>query len=105
MSKKLWSVFTDDMDHCYFTGASPVERHHIFGGNPNRKHSEEYGFVIPLRPDLHPNGVHAGQGAKLIDTKLKTMAQKYFESHYEGFWQLNLLRIHSCSKIKCWQLH
>ena len=46
MSKKLWSVFTDDMDHCYFTGASPVERHHIFGGNPNRKHSEEYGFVI-----------------------------------------------------------
>lgn len=55
MSKKLWSVFTDDMDHCYFTGASPVERHH---------------------------GVHAGQGAKLIDTKLKTMAQKYFESHY-----------------------
>ena len=34
----------------------------IFGGNPNRKHSEEYGFVIPLRPDLHPNGVHAGQG-------------------------------------------
>lgn len=82
MSKKLWSVFTDDMDHCYFTGASPVERHHIFGGNPNRKHSEEYGFVIPLRPDLHPNGVHAGQEAKLIDTKLKTMAQKYFESHY-----------------------
>lgn len=82
MSKKLWSVFTDDMDHCYFTGVSPVERHHIFGGNPNRKHSEEYGFVIPLRPDLHPNGVHAGQGAKLIDTKLKTMAQKYFESHY-----------------------
>ena len=35
MSKKLWSVFTDDMDHCYFTGASLVERHHIFGGNPN----------------------------------------------------------------------
>lgn len=35
--KRLWSVFTDDMDHCYFTGSAPVERHHIFGGNPNRK--------------------------------------------------------------------
>ena len=33
MSKKLWSVFTDDMDHCYFTGTYPVERHHIFGSS------------------------------------------------------------------------
>ena len=42
--KRLWSVFTDDMEHCYFTGAAPVERHHIFPGNPNRKNSEKYGF-------------------------------------------------------------
>lgn len=81
MSKRLWSVFTEDMNHCYFTGVAPVERHHIFGG-ANRKNSEKYGFVIPLRPDLHPNGVCAGQGAKLIDNKLKTMAQEYFEREY-----------------------
>lgn len=81
MSKRLWSVFTDDMDHCYFTGTAPVERHHIFGG-ANRKNSEKYGFVVPLRPDLHPNGVYAGQSAKLIDVKLKTMAQEYFEREY-----------------------
>ena len=56
--KRLKSVFTEDMDHCYFTGAAPVERHHIFGG-ANRKLSEEYGFVVPLRPDLHPNGAGA----------------------------------------------
>lgn len=81
MSKRLWSVFTDDMDHCYFTGTAPVERHHIFGG-ANRKNSEKYGFIVPLRPDLHPNGVYAGQSAKLIDLKLKTMAQEYFEREY-----------------------
>lgn len=81
MSKRLWSVFTDDMDHCYFTGTAPVERHHIFGG-VNRKNSEKYGFIVPLRPDLHPNGVYAGQSAKLIDLKLKTMAQEYFEREY-----------------------
>ena len=80
MSKKLWSVFTDDMDHCYFTGSYPVERHHIFGGS-NRKNSEKYGFIIPLRPDLHPNGVQSGANAKEIDLKLKTMAQEYFETH------------------------
>lgn len=81
MSKRLWSVFTDDMDHCYFTGTDPVERHHIFGG-VNRKNSEKYGFIVPLRPDIHPNGVYAGQSAKLIDVKLKTMAQEYFEREY-----------------------
>lgn len=54
MAKKLYSAFTDDMDHCYFTGTQPVERHHIFGG-PCRMHSEKYGYVIPLAPHLHPN--------------------------------------------------
>lgn len=81
MAKRLTSVFTDDMDHCIFTGYAPVERHHIFGGS-NRTNSEKYGFVVPLRPDLHPNGTQAGKDAKQIDTKLKTMAQEYFENHY-----------------------
>ena len=80
MAKRLWSVFTDDMDHCMFTGNAPVERHHIFGG-ANKKKSEMYGFIAPLRPDLHPNGVFAGKDAKEIDTKLKQMAQEYFEEH------------------------
>ena len=80
MAKKLSSVFTDDMDSCIFTGAQPVERHHIFGGVYRNK-SERYGFVVPLRPDLHPNGVHAGPQAKEIDTRLKQMAQEYFEQH------------------------
>lgn len=81
MSKILKSVFTDDMDHCIFTEYAPVERHHIFGGN-NRNRSEKYGFVVPLRPDLHPNGVHAGKEARKIDGYLKTMAQQYYEEHY-----------------------
>lgn len=81
MAKKLFSVFTDDMEHCFYTGYAPVERHHIFGAN-NKQRSEIYGFVVPLRPDLHPNGVHAGKDAKLIDTRLKIMAQEYYEAHY-----------------------
>lgn len=80
MAKKLKSVFTDDMDHCYYTGSPVVERHHIFGAY-NRNRSEKYGFIIPLRPDLHPNGAQAGQAAKIVDTQLKQMAQKYFEEH------------------------
>lgn len=81
MAKKLKSVLTDDMEHCMFTGTSPVERHHVFGGS-NRKNSERYGFIAPLRPDLHPNGAFAGQGAKLIDMELKQRCQRYFEEHH-----------------------
>ena len=81
MAKKLTSVFTNDLDHCMFTGSPYVERHHIFGAS-NRNRSEKYGFVVPLRPDLHPNGANAGKDAKSIDIKLKTMAQEYYEEHY-----------------------
>lgn len=80
--KRLFSVFTDDMDHCFFTGTAPVERHHIFGGS-RKKSSEKYGFVVPLRPDLHPNGAQADRSkAKEIDLYLKQKAQKYFEENY-----------------------
>lgn len=83
MAKKLWSVFTDDMDHCMFTGNAPVERHHIFSHTHNeRMLCEKYGFIAPLRVDLHPNGVYAGDDYKKMDTKLKRMAQEYFEEHY-----------------------
>lgn len=78
---KLWSVFTDDMDHCYFTGSAIVERHHIFGGS-RRKASETRGFVVPLRPDFHPNGVMFDRKNGDIDTQLKRMAQEYYEANY-----------------------
>ena len=81
MAKRLTSVFTDDMNSCIFTGSPYVERHHIFGGF-NRKNSEKYRFVVPLRYDLHPNGARADpRYAKQINEYLKKMAQRYFEEH------------------------
>lgn len=81
--KTLKSVFTDDMDHCFYTGSPYVERHHIFGGS-NRNRSEAYGFVIPLSPRLHPNGSSATWSIEIagLDLHLKRMAQTYFEQHY-----------------------
>lgn len=81
MVKRLKSVFTDDMDSCIFTGSTQVERHHILGSF-NRAKSEKYGFVVPLRYDLHPNGARADpRYAKEIDIHLKRMAQEYYESN------------------------
>lgn len=82
-AKRLWSVLTSDMDHCMFTGSADIERHHVFGGISSVKaNSEKYGFVAPLRPDLHPNGVQRGKDAPMIDKYLKETCQKYYEEHY-----------------------
>ena len=78
--KKLWSIFTDNMDECIYTKSHDIERHHVFGG-ANKKRSEKYGFTAPLRRDLHPNGVFAGQGAKLVDTELKQRCQRHYEKN------------------------
>lgn len=79
--KKLWSIFTDDMEHCYFTRSDMVERHHIYPGF-NRKKCEKYGYVIPLRPDLHPNGAQAGSTWKEIDDYLRRACQKDYEKNH-----------------------
>jgi hypothetical protein len=75
-----------------YTGSTYIERHHIFHHTHNeRMLCEKYGFIAPLRKDLHPNGVNAGKDYKVIDEKLKRMAQEYFEEHYgtrEEFRQL-----------------
>lgn len=83
LAKRLKSVFTEDMEHCYFTGAPYPHIHHIFYGS-RRKLSEKYGFVIPLAPYLHEfekGSVHDLPNAEL-DLKLKRMAQTYYEEHY-----------------------
>ena len=79
--KRLRSIFTDDMDHCILTGSNVVERHHVFGGF-NRERSEKYGFIAPLRPDMHPNGVFANPDRKYeVDSYLKRKCQTYYEEN------------------------
>ena len=80
MAKKLWSIFTKDMDFCMYTGRWGVERHHVFHHTSNEKKlSEKYGFIAPLRPDLHPNGVYRDHRyADKIDADLKKRCHDYY---------------------------
>ena len=83
MAKQLKSIFTDDMSICIFTGSPYVERHHVFGSS-NRVKSEKYGFVVPLRYDIHPNGARFGHSAEIrvqIDNYLKCKCQTWYEEH------------------------
>lgn len=80
--KRLWSAFTDDMDHCYFSGSNIVERHHIFCGD-YKEASEKYGYIIPLTPDRHPNGASYNQKKYPdMDMYLKQLAQLHFEKNH-----------------------
>lgn len=81
--KRLWSIFSENMDRCMYTGAADVERHHVFHHtSAERVRCEEYGFIAPLRPDLHPNGVKAGKHAAQVDKDLKRRCQAYYLRHY-----------------------
>lgn len=82
--KRLWSVFTEDMDHCMFTGSCDVERHHIFSHTPKmRQLCERYGFIAPLWRRIHPNGVNFNPPPEFrdIDDRIKRMCQEYYEEH------------------------
>ena len=83
MAKRLHSIFTADMDHCIFTGSPYVERHHVFPGVANRPKCEKYGFVAPLRYDLHPNGARFNPTPynKNIDLFLRRRCQRWYETN------------------------
>ena len=83
LAKRLWSIFTDDMDHCMYTGQYGVERHHVFSHTPReRKLCEKYGFVAPLRPDRHPNGTRRGNRGCDVDKDLRRRCKEYYIEHY-----------------------
>lgn len=76
---KRFSILTDDMEHCYICGATPVHIHEVFYGSANRKKSIEYGCCVPLCPRHHnmsKDGVHFDHE---LDWKLKQECQKRFE--------------------------
>lgn len=69
MAKKLKSIITKDLEHCYLCGAPDPQIHHIFNGAMKRK-SEKYGLIMPLCMNHHtgPEGVHTDPD-KMKETK------------------------------------
>ncbi|MGO5051447.1 phosphoenolpyruvate carboxykinase [Lachnospiraceae bacterium LCP25S3_G4] len=80
--KKLHTILADSLEYCMFTGSTDIERHHVFGG-PFKAKSEKYGFIAPLRRDLHPNGVFFKRTKKNleIDGILKRRCQEWYEQN------------------------
>ena len=77
---------------CYVTGSTyNLHKHHIYAGG-RRKISEENGFWVYLRGDLHNQsniGVH-GKDGHYLDMKLKRECQAAYEETHsrEEFMEL-----------------
>lgn len=69
-----------------------LERHHVFGGNPNRRLSEKYGLTVYLSHDMHnepPSGVHCNKRNREM---LQRFAQRKAMAHY-GWTEQEFMQI------------
>lgn len=56
-----------------------LHEHHIFNGNPNRDHSEEYGLKVYLCLEHHETGKLSVHNCKYTRELLKKIGQRAFE--------------------------
>ncbi len=65
---------------CYITGAtSNLHRHHVYGGNPNRRLAEKYGCWVWLRADWHNMSNYGVHFNRKLDLAIKRETQRKFE--------------------------
>ena len=78
--KEIESALVDDLDVCFVCKRERQQIHHVFGSF-NRKHSDEYKYILPLCEEHHTgtNGVHRN---KQMDIHFKQLAQRHFEQHH-----------------------
>ena len=77
LERKRFSVFTDNMDKCYFCDNTRMDKHEIYRGK-NRTNSMKFGFVLPLCRVHH----NMYQDDVLFNKYWHEFAQKFFEEHY-----------------------
>lgn len=59
-----------------------LHEHHIFGGNPNRTHSEEAGLKVYLCQEHHLHGKFAVHNNNDINVILHKMGQRAYEANH-----------------------
>lgn len=78
--KKVFSIFTKDLKHCFISGNPHVHLHHIFEGERNRSKCEEDGYLIPLKYDLHEFSSFSAHVDKNFNNQLKVLCQEHWIS-------------------------
>ena len=78
------SIIQHDCTICFLCGRNGstdhLEKHHIFGGNPNRSHSEEDGlYVFLCGNQCHRTGMQAVHRDRDVMDALHMVGQRAFE--------------------------
>lgn len=73
LERNRFSIFTDNLDKCYFCNKPKDDLHELLGGR-NRNNSMKYGLVLPVCREHHDEIQHS--------IKYKKVAQKKFQEVY-----------------------
>ena len=79
MAGYMKSMITDDLEHCYLCGKTPVQYHHVFGGSHRRRATADNLF-IPLCWNCHVK-VH-NEPSQRLNYSLKRLGQLAYEDLY-----------------------
>ena len=74
LEKQRYSILTDDLEHCFMCGQSPVDIHEIFCG-AKRQTSMKNGFCVPLCRMHHILVTNTN----VADMALRKICQEKFE--------------------------
>ena len=81
-----------DEKKCLVTGATyGLDCHHVYFGNPNRRISDEHGFWIWLRHDVHMMLHNRMKPFEKLDWELKRACQQVYEA--EGHTREAFIRL------------
>ena len=76
LERKRFSVFTNNMDKCFFCDNPRMDKHEIYRGK-NRTNSMKFGFVLPMcrfHHDIYQDDI-------LFNKYWHEVAQKYYEEN------------------------
>lgn len=77
--EKLFSIITEDLDHCYLCGGQRHQFHHCMNTKVGKKKSEKYGLMMPVCYKCHSK-IHDKDDNSI---QIKKLAQRKFETIYQ----------------------
>jgi hypothetical protein len=87
LERKRFSIFTDNLDKCYFCNRPRDDLHELLGGR-NRNNSMRYGLVLPVCREHHNEIQHSIEYKKMTQKKFQEV---YPEIDFVDIFKINYL--------------
>ena len=87
LERNRFSIFTDNLDKCYFCNRQKQDLHELIGGR-NRNNSMKYGLVLPVCREHHNEIQHSTEYKKVAQIKFQEV---YPEVDFVDIFKINYL--------------